>query len=357
MRIALVAYFHGNGGAERQITMLANALAERYEVYMVISGANNQKYPISNNIQTIDVTNVEGKVLPVLRRFFAQRKALKEIKPSVSVHYNFQSAYFAVAMPQKYSGKIIYSERGDPYDDEYTGLLGLIREYAIKRIDGFVFQTEGARDYFDENIRTRSTVIHNPITIPIDFQGGIGKREKRIVNIGRLHPQKNQKLLIEAFSKIAADNPDYILEIYGEGSLQGALEEQVHRCGLDNRVIIKSPRKDIFGAIKDAGLFVLTSDYEGMPNALMEAMALGLPCISTDCRPGGARALIVDGINGYVVPRGDASLLAERMSFLLKNNDFAQTIGEKAMSILDNHTPEEIFKKWELYIERIAKKK
>ncbi len=355
MKIALIAYLHGNGGAERQITMLANALAERHEVYLIITGANNQKYAISNKVHIVDVTDVEGKPLSVLRRFWAQRKALEGIKPEVSVHYNFQSAYFAVAMPKKYSGKIIYSERGDPYDDEYTGLLGLIRKYSIKKIDGFVFQTEGARDYFDEEIRKRSTVIHNPITIPSEYQGEIGKREKRIVNIGRLHPQKNQKLLVEAFSLIAEKYPDYTLEIYGDGNLQGALEVQIQNCGLKGRVLIKSPRKDIFGAIKDAGLFVLTSDYEGMPNALMEAMALGLPCISTDCRPGGARALIEDGMNGFVVPRGDAKSLAEKMSYLLSNNDISQTIGLKAMKILDDHTPEEIFKKWEFFIEKIAK--
>lgn len=355
MKIALIAYLHGNGGAERQITMLANALTKRHEVYMIITGANNQKYAISNQVHIVDVTDVEGKSLSVLRRYWAQRKALIEINPEVSVHYNFQSAYFAVAMPKKYSGKIIYSERGDPYDDEYTGLLGLIRKYSIKKIDGFVFQTEGARDYFDEEIRKRSTVIHNPITIPSEYQGGLGKREKRIVNIGRLHPQKNQKLLVEAFSLIAEKYPDYTLEIFGDGILQGVLEEQIQNCGLKGRVLIKNPRKDIFGAIKDASLFVITSDYEGMPNALMEAMALGLPCISTDCRPGGARALIEDGINGFVVPRGDAKSLAEKMSYLLSNNDISQTIGLKAMKILDDHTPEEIFKKWEFFIEKITK--
>lgn len=353
MKVALIAYLHGNGGAERQLTMLANALVEKHEVYMIITGANNQKYAISKQVHIVDITAVEGKSLSVIRRYWAQRKVLKEIKPEVTVHYNFQSAYFAVTMPKKYSGKIIYSERGDPYDDEYTGLLGLIRKYSINRIDGFVFQTEGARDFFDEEIKKRSTVIHNPITIPIEYQGEIGKREKRIVNIGRLHPQKNQKLLVEAFSLIAKRYPEYTLEIYGDGDLHRALEKQIMDCGLVGRVIIKKPIKDIFGAIKDASLFVLTSDYEGMPNALMEAMALGLPCISTDCRPGGARALIEDGVNGFVVPRGDAKSLAEKMSYLLSNNDISKTMGLKAMKIIDNHTPEAIFKHWEQFIEKI----
>ena len=85
----------------------------------------------------------------------------------------------------------------------------------------------------------------------------------------------------------------------------------------------------------------------------MEAMALGLPCISTDCRPGGARALIENGVNGFVVPRGDAKSLAEKMSYLLSNNDISKTMGLKAMKIIDNHTPEAIFKHWEQFIEKI----
>lgn len=89
--------------------------------------------------------------------------------------------------------------------------------------------------------------------------------------------------------------------------------------------------------------------------ALMEAMALGLPCISTDCRPGGARALIEDGMNGFVVPRGDAKSLAEKMSYLLNNNEISQNIGLNATKILNDHTPEEIFKKWEYYFERLVK--
>ena len=160
MKIALVAYLHGNGGAERQITMLANALSSYgHEVYFVITGANNICYPISESVKCVDVTQCEGKPFGIIRRYFAQRRALYSIMPEITIHYNFQSAYFAVVMPQKVRGKIIYSERGDPYDDEYSGLLGLIRQHAIKRINGFVFQTEGARDFFDENIRMRSTVI------------------------------------------------------------------------------------------------------------------------------------------------------------------------------------------------------
>ena len=356
MKIALVAYLHGNGGAERQITMLANALSSYgHEVYFVITGANNICYPISESVKCVDVTQCEGKPFGIIRRYFAQRRALYSIMPEITIHYNFQSAYFAVVMPQKVRGKIIYSERGDPYDDEYSGLLGLIRQHAIKRINGFVFQTEGARDFFDENIRMRSTVIHNPLSISPDKREPSIVRDKRIVSVGRLHPQKNQRLLIEAFAKIAAEFADYSLEIYGDGPLKEDLERLINDKGLKTQVHLLKARKDIFSAIKNAAMFVLSSDYEGMPNALMEAMALGMPCISTDCRPGGARALIESGVNGIIVPCGDSMDLAEKMSFLIKNSETANKYGEKATHIAETHTPEAIFKQWEKFIETISK--
>lgn len=356
MKIALVAYLHGNGGAERQIIMLANALLNYgHEVYMVITGGNDCRYTIADTVKCVDITGCEGKTFSIVRRFFALKKALESIRPEITIHYNFQSAYFAVAMPKKARGKIIYSERGDPYDDEYSGLLGLIRQHAIKRIDGFVFQTEGARDFFNENIRMRSTVIHNPLSISSTKNEFPVVRDKRIVSVGRLHPQKNQRLLIEAFARIATDFKDYSLEVYGDGPLKDELEKLIDEKGLKGQVHLFNARKDIFKAIRNAAMFVLSSDFEGMPNALMEAMALGMPCISTDCRPGGARALIESGVNGVIVPCGDSDALADKMAYLLKNPEEANRYGEKATHIAETHTPDAIFKQWEQYIEIISK--
>ena len=355
MRIALIGYLHGNGGAERQITMLANSLTPTHEVFFIITGANNERYPISVDVHKVDITGKEQGKLAIIRRYYALRKVLLAIKPEVTIHYNLQSAYFSVTYPQKARGKIIYSERGDPYDDEYSGLLGVIRKYAIKRIDGFVFQTEGARDFFDEYIRNRSTVIHNPLSISPTKQKFPVVRDKRIVSVGRLHPQKNQRLLINAFAKIAPDFTDYSLEIYGDGPLKEDLEKLIEEKDLKGQVQLLNARKDIFNAIKNAAMFVLSSDYEGMPNALMEAMALGMPCISTDCRPGGARALIKNGENGIIVPCGNETTLAEKMAYLLKNPEVAKNYGEKATHIAESHTPDAIFKQWEDYIERISK--
>ena len=354
MRIVTIGYLHGRGGAERQIIMLSNELAKLgHDVHLIILAEWGATYKINNKVAIHNLTGVEHGKMKIIRRFNILRKELSIIKPDISVHYNFQSAYFCAVLPQKITGRIIFSERGDPYDKEYSGGLGFIRKISIPKIDGFVFQSEGARDYFDESVKHRSIVIHNPVSIPYRKYSIPKIREKRIINVGRLHPQKNQHLLIEAFKKIASKFPKYKLEIYGDGPLHDELQEHINRLGLTSQIAIHKSREDIFDVVTNASLFVLTSNYEGMPNALMEAMALGVPCISTDCRPGGARALIQNEINGIVTPLRNPEILAEKMDYMLSNPDIAEQMGVKAQTIIETHRPEEIVKKWEDFLKMI----
>ena len=217
-------------------------------------------------------------------------------------------------------------------------------------MNGLVFQSEGARDFFPEVVKHKSIVIHNSVNVPQDKYPIPAIRERRIINVGRLHPQKNQKLLINAFSKIAKSFPDYTLEIYGDGELHDELQGRINLCGLVDRVILHPSRKDIWDCIYKASLFVLTSDYEGMPNALMEAMALGLPCISTDCRPGGARTLIEDGKNGFVVPLRQTDNLAQAMTLCLSNPELSEKLAVNARKLSETHSEKVLFDKWERFV-------
>lgn len=353
MRIACVGYLHGAGGAERQIVMLSNALTQRNnEVYLLILAENRSKYEIDSRVITFDLTTAESKRgNRIVNRFNELKAILSKIKPDISIHYWLQSAYFCAMMPKSITGKIVYSERGDPGDAEYRGLLRIIRHIAFKRVDGFVFQSEGARDYFKESVKQRSVVIHNSVSIPEDkYLKPCENREKKIVNVGRLHPQKNQKLLINAFYNIAAEFPEYTLEIYGDGKLREELQTQIDALGLTGRVLLKGTTKNILDCVYTASLFVLTSDYEGMPNALMEAMAVGVPCISTDCRPGGARTLIQDGINGWITSAGDKNQLAKQMAAVLRSPLNAEKVAHEALKIRDTHTSEAVFCAWEDFL-------
>lgn len=351
MKIMTVGYLHGAGGAERQIVLLSNQMAQRgHDVTLCVLCEYKSKYPIDVAVNIVDLTSVEGSKLSILKRYMAFRKLVMEEKPDVIVNYNLQSAYFCLAVPKKSRGKVIYSERGDPYDSEYSGLLGKIRDLTVPRMDGLVFQSEGARDFFDERVKLKSVVIHNSVNVPQEQFPIPTVREKIIVNVGRLCPQKNQKLLIEAFNKIALAFPDYSLDIYGDGALKDELQKQIDGLGLTERVHLNASRKDVWKCIYTASLFVLTSDYEGMPNALMEAMALGLPCVATDCRPGGARTLIKDGENGYVVSLRDVDGLAEIMSYMLSHKEEADLMAQNARHLQDTHNDKAIFDQWNQFL-------
>lgn len=347
-----VGYLHGAGGAERQIVLLSNQLAKRgHDVTLCVLAENRSNYPIEEQVRVHDLSGEEGTgKWHVLRRFIAFRKAVKQICPDVIVNYNIQSAYFSLTLPKKVRGKVVYSERGDPYDKEYSGILRVVRDYTVKSMDGLVFQSEGARDFFPEIMKQKSIVIHNSVNVPQDRFPLPEKREKRIVGVGRLHRQKNFPLLIEAFSLIAQSYSNYILDIYGDGTLREELQKLIDRLGLTDRVFLHHSRQDLWDCIRTASLFVLTSDYEGMPNALMEAMALGLPCISTDCRPGGARTLIVNGVNGFVVPLQDSKALAARMGYVLGHPDVADRMAREARHLQDTHSDKAIFDQWAKFL-------
>lgn len=355
MKIATIAYLHGAGGAERQIIMLSNELALRgNEVHMVVLNEFKSAYSISAKVKIYDLSETEKGHLSILKRFWAFRSVIKKIRPQITINYNLQGAYFSLIVGKKQCGKIIYSERGDPYDSEYSGLLGVVRDWTCKKVDALVFQSEGARDFFTIGKKQKAIVIHNSVNIPQDKYPIAEKRDNRIVTVGRLHPQKNPHLLLDAFNKIAPIYPNIQLDIYGDGEMHNELQQKINRLGLSKQIILHHSRKDIFDCIRTAKLFVLTSDFEGMPNALMEAMSLGLPCIATDCRPGGARTLIKNGKNGFIVPVKNINTLADKMSYLLDNPDVAERVAKEARHIGETHTNKVTFDKWNVFLKSLS---
>ena len=160
--------------------------------------------------------------------------------------------------------------------------------------------------------------------------------------------------LIKAFADVSKNFPDYKLVIYGDGSRKDEYIKLAESLGVAEKVSFPGYVTDIGGKIADASLFVLSSDYEGMPNALMEAMALGLPCISTDCPCGGPRFLIKDGVNGLLVPVGDREALGEAMRKILDSPFFALSCASNAQDICKTLAPDKIYGEWEKYITAVA---
>ena len=154
MNILTIGYLHGAGGAERQIILLSNQLAQRcHQVTLCVLAENRSNFSISEHVNLIDCTDEKGPgFFRIIHRWKCLRKNIREIRPDVIVNYNLQSAYLCLTLSKEVRGKVVYSERGDPYDSEYSGLLKIIRDYTVAHMDGLVFQSEGARDYFPEKI-------------------------------------------------------------------------------------------------------------------------------------------------------------------------------------------------------------
>lgn len=156
--------------------------------------------------------------------------------------------------------------------------------------------------------------------------------------------------MIDAFARIADDFPEYRLDIYGDGELEERLKEQIKQVGLENRVFLKGSNKNVLDYVYTASLFVLSSNYEGLPNALMEAIAIGVPCISTDCKPGGARTLIQDGINGWIVPRENVTLLSEKIQEVISKKKKDEILEKEAIKFRKAHSSKIVFDMWEKYL-------
>jgi 1,2-diacylglycerol 3-alpha-glucosyltransferase len=232
----------------------------------------------------------------------------------------------------------LVSERNDPNRYEHPK----IRDFSYRFADVVVCQTPDAADSFPRGIRKKSVVIANPIDVG-EVQPYDGVREKRIVTVGRLNPQKNHRLLLTAFAAFAKEHDDYVLEIYGKGELEGELKAYAKELKIDDRVVFKGFSNHVKEEINRAAMFVLSSDYEGISNSMTEAMALGVPTISTDCPIGGSKMFIRDHQNGLLTPVGDADALVTAMSEIADDPELGCRLGIEGRKL-----------KQQLNVERIA---
>lgn len=200
-------------------------------------------------------------------------------------------------------------------------------------------------NYFSKAVQKKSRIILNPVD-EVFFNTPLKKERKGIVTTGRLVKQKNHALLIKAYSSIA-DKVEDDLYIYGEGELQGELEKLINDLGVKNRVHLLGAVRNVPEVLSSAKLFVLSSDYEGMPNSLMEAMAMGLPCISTDCPCGGPKRLLKSGM---LVRTGNEKELSKKILYCLGDEQFRNNVEKENRSMSLSCAACSIIGSWENYI-------
>lgn len=349
-----------NGGAERVIVNLANSFSEKdYEVVLVTSHYSSNEYPLKSKVKrlTLEKTNLKQSFIKKnITRVYRLRKICKQERPDIVVSFMAEANFRAIIATMFLGIKTLISVRNDPNKEYSKKIYRLLAKLLYPFASGLVFQTEEAKKWFSKRIQKKSKVILNHVDEKF-YQTNYTGRRKNIVTVGRLEPQKNHKLLIEAFAGIANDFPNENLVIYGEGSQKEILMNLVKRHDLEGRVFFMGTSMEIHEKIKDAKIFVLSSDYEGLPNVVMEAMTLGLPVISTNCPIGGPKMLIENNRNGILVSVGNVGELANAMRTLLSDPSFAEYLGKNAKLTSKKFEPNKVFKIWEDYISFIISMK
>ena len=339
----------GNGGAERVMVNLAKFFSENgYDVTLITSFRVPVEYPLAPTVRRLSLEEDEIKQSRLARnlsRIQKLRQLCKKEKPDLLVAFmaepNFRAILAAMGLPVK----TLISVRNDP-EREYAGKLGhLVGKYLLPFADGCVFQTQDAQAWFPEKLQKKSTIIYNAVKEEF-YQIQRTPHPEEIVTCGSLEEQKNHALLLDAFQMVLKNHPKAVLKIYGEGSLRESLQQKINAMGLNESAFLMGATAHVDQALQTANVFVLSSDYEGMPNALMEAMAAGVPCVSTDCPCGGPRELFGEDAEEKLIPCGNAAQMAAAIENVLASS--AQ--GEVERLHAEAFRPEKVNAAWENYM-------
>lgn len=346
-----------NGGAARVMSNLTNELALRgHDCTLATTFRTDEEYTLDTGVKRIsfyDKRPTKGFLINNYKIVKQLRTCILEDKPDLLVAFLAEPCFRAAIATIGTDTKTVLSVRNDPNWEFKGPIRHFLAKYLFRRVDGIVFQTAEARDWFPEKIQKKGNIIFNSVKNDF-YEVKLPEKRSGIVATGRLSKQKNHALLINAFAKIA-NQIDDSLTIYGAGDTV-QLQELIDSLGLSNRVFLPGQTMDVMNTIKNAKIYVLSSDFEGMPNALMEAMAMGLPCISTNCPCGGPKALFGSEMAHFLTPVHDVDTLADRMIEILSDQTKLIQHGKRCKEAAKAFAPEVINKEWEDFLMEVSAK-
>lgn len=356
MVLTFVVGILGNGGAERVISILTKELINKgYEVNIISIYGDRTDYTIDKSIKTDFINCTQNnRFLRYIERIVKLRNKLNKTAPDVIISFLADVNIFTLISTIFIKVKIIVSERNDPNSDPENKLVRLLRNAVYLMADGFVFQTQDAQNYFTGYIRNKGRVIPNPVlsNLPIEPNS---KKKNEIVSVCRLAKQKNIIMAIDAFSQFVTLFPNYIFTIYGDGPQREELENYISLLGLKEKINLPGFNSDVHEKIKYSKMLIISSNYEGISNVMLEALAMGLAVISTDCPIGGARLVIRNNENGILVNVNATQELTTAMISLASSSLLYEKITANAPNIKYQFNPEIICEQWINYIERLTK--
>lgn len=343
-----------NGGAERVISILAKVFCDMgYKVNIITIYGDKNDYVGDDRVQIYPLSHkYKNRLIRFFEIIYKTRKLIKKLNPDVIISFVAIINIHTIISNAFLKYKLIVSERNDPYQNPENIIIRKLRDILYNFADGYVFQTDDARKYFSKKIQNKSTIIPNPIMSDLPYWNP-NKKSKTIITACRLTKQKNLPMLINAFSKIKSKYPDYKLKIFGVGELRNELLALIEKLNLKEDVLLPGFSNNIHNEMASASLFVISSNYEGISNSMLEALAIGVPVVSTDSPIGGARMFINNGVNGILTKVGDTSDLVRAMDKILSDNEFAIRLSKESIKIRRKLSQDTITKNWIEYIEEI----
>ncbi|MDD6276311.1 MAG: glycosyltransferase family 4 protein [Clostridia bacterium] len=361
MKIGFLINDLQSGGAERATVSLASSFAEKgNDVEIITFKGGDCFYSVSDKVtlKSVKFDEIEHgaslkRLFGAVGRMFRLRKFIKEENLDVLIGMSFSMTYYTVFTTAFTKTKSVGTERNNPYKYKADKLNTFLRKFFFHLADGYIFQTLKSAEFFGKKALKKGVVIPNAIFNTNIYNVAPPKsRDKVICAVGRLAEQKRFDLLIDAFAKIAKDIPDYNLVIFGEGELRNELQSKVDGYGLNDRIMLPGADPQAYKSVCNASVFVLSSDYEGMPNALMETIAMGVPSISTDCDMGPGE-IINNGENGILVRTGSIKEIAEAILKILNDDELAKKLSDNGRKLLETNSIENISNRWLEYMKSI----
>lgn len=361
MNITLVISSLGGGGAERVMWHMANYWVERGRRVTLITLYSNggDFYVVDSRVKRVDLglgqasSNFFAALGNNLRRLYALRRAISDSNPDGIISF-MPSTNVLVALAARHLGvPVIVSERIDPTQERAGAMWEFLRKLVYPRASCLVVQTHAVAKWAEQAIPGVNTaVIPNPVVaspiIPVE-RAPTG--EKVIMALGRLTPQKGFDLLISSFAQCCDRFPGWTLRIWGEGAQRVELEALIEKLDMTGRIHLPGTTKEPLKELASSDLFVLSSRYEGFPNALLEAMMCGLPVISFDC-PSGPGDIIDHGVNGLLVSNGDIAQLTSAMEVVMTNECLAKNLAAEAKKITGRFSIDNVMGQWEALLQK-----
>lgn len=354
-RILLFTKKSCGGGAERVLTHLANYLSGRSCSVVYASLVEHGYYPLHESVERIVFCPAGEKPF---RQIQAMRRYLKENSFDAIVVFGVSEAIkmriAVMGLPCK--DRIIMSERNDPGSNVTTLRKKLLRRWAYSSAVRMVFQTEDARRYFPKAIQDKGEIIFNPLDVKKNDRQ-VAREPHRVIAAGRITPQKNYRMMLEAFCRFSQAFPEYVLDIYGKADAGATKEEMlcyIASHGMGEIIRLHDFSLNIVDEFYGSSIYLSSSNYEGLSNSMLEAMACGVVPICTDCPCGGAKAVIRSMENGILVPVGDSEKMYLALKYLAEHREKREAMARNAESVWNDLDIETIGKQWESVVETVC---